>query len=65
MKDKKSLLGFQLGYWLWPGRLQATGKYSFSYADQQRFKQNIFQINLLFLTNVLTGNKKIEPAPVT
>jgi hypothetical protein len=51
-------MGFQAAYWLWPNRLQAVGKYSFNYGAVQRFKQNTFEINLIFVANALTGNKK-------
>ena len=55
--DKLGVLGFQLGYWLWPNRLQAIGKYGWNYAAVQRFEQSTFMLNLIFVTNALTGNK--------
>lgn len=58
IKDKLGIAGVQAGYWLVPNRLQVTGKYGFNYGAVQQFKMNTFQINLLFLTNALSGNKK-------
>jgi hypothetical protein len=57
IKDKSAVFGFEAGYWPWADRLQITGKYGFNYGSVQSFKLNIFEINLLFITNVLTGNK--------
>jgi hypothetical protein len=57
VKDKVSVLGIEAGYWAWPDRLQITGKYGFNYGAVQSFKLNTYEINLLFITNVLTGNK--------
>jgi len=61
IKDKLGIAGVQMGYWFVPNRLQVTGKYGFNYGAVQQFKMNTFQINLLFLTNALTGNKQIKP----
>jgi len=58
VKDQLGVFGFQLGYWLWTNRLQAVGKYGFNYGAVQRFKQNIAEINLIFVANALQGNKK-------
>jgi hypothetical protein len=58
VKDRLGTFGFQLGCWLWANRLQAIGKYGFSYGAVQRFNQNTVEINLIFAANVLTGNKK-------
>lgn len=57
VKDKVSVMGFQAGYWPWPDRFQITGKYGFNYGAVQSFKLNTYTINLLFITNALTGNK--------
>jgi hypothetical protein len=57
VKDKASVLGLEAAYWAWADRLQVTGKYGFNYGNVQSFKLNIFEINLLFITNALTGNK--------
>jgi hypothetical protein len=60
VKDKLGVFGFQVGYWLWTERLQAVGKYGFNYGAVQRFQQNTVAINLIFVANALTGNKKIK-----
>ncbi|HTE23284.1 SphA family protein [Flavitalea sp.] len=57
VKDKVSVFGFELGYWPWADRLQVTGKYGFNYGAVQSFKINTYQINLLFITNALTGKQ--------
>jgi hypothetical protein len=54
--DRKSTLAFTAGYWVWPGRMQITGKYAFDFAVRQRFKTNFFMLNLTFITNALTGS---------
>ena len=53
VKDRLGTFGFQLGYWLWANRLQALGKYGFNYGAVQRFKLNMIEINLIFVTNAL------------
>ena len=58
VKDRLGTLGFQLGYWLWVNRLQAVSKCGFSYGAIQRIQQNMLEINLIFVTNALAGNKK-------
>jgi hypothetical protein len=58
VKDKLGVIGLQVGYWLWTNRLQVVGKYGFNYGEVQRFQQNTVAINLIFIANVLTGNKK-------
>ncbi|TPG34819.1 transporter [Flavobacterium pectinovorum] len=57
IKDRIGVLGFEAGYWPGAGRVQITGKYGFNYGAVQSFKMNTFEINLLFITNALTGNK--------
>ena len=59
VRDKKSTLAFTAGYWAWSQRLQIVGKYGFDYGVVQRFKTNMFMLNVIFATNALTGaNKK-------
>jgi hypothetical protein len=58
IKDHYGVLGFQAAYWLWTNRLQAVGKYGFNYGVVQNFSLNTVEINLIFITNLLTGNKK-------
>jgi hypothetical protein len=62
VKDKLGVAGVQLAYWLWPERLQAVGKWGFSYGAVERYQQNSVEINLIFITNALTGNKKEKTA---
>jgi hypothetical protein len=57
IKDRYGVLGFQVAYWLWTNRLQIVGKYGFNYGVVQNFKLNTVEINLVFITNALTGNK--------
>jgi hypothetical protein len=57
VRDRIGVCGIQLGYWLWADRLQAVAKYGFNYAAVEQFKQNIIEFNLIFIANVLTGNK--------
>ena len=45
------------GYWPWANRLQLIGNYGFNYKVIQNFKLNTFEINLVFKTNALSGNK--------
>ncbi|HTS43039.1 MAG TPA: transporter [Puia sp.] len=64
VKDKLGVVGFQLGYWVWANRLEAVGKYGWNYSAVQRFEQSMFMLNLIFVTNALTGNspKKAKSA---
>jgi len=57
VRDKKSTLAFTAGYWAWSERLQIVGKYGFDYNAVQRFKTNMFMVNVIFATNALTGSK--------
>ena len=56
LHDRKSSLAFTAGYWVWPGRMQLTGKYAFDFGIRQRFKTNFFMLNMTFITNALTGS---------
>ena len=55
VKDRIGVVGVQVGYWLIANRLQAIGKYGFNYGAVQRLKQNIIELNFIFLTNALAG----------
>ena len=55
--DRKSTLAFTAGYWAWNQRLQIVAKYAFDFGAVQRFKTNMFMLNVIFATNLLTGNK--------
>lgn len=57
VKDRKSTLAFTAGYWAWSERLQIVFKYGFDFGAVQRFKSNMFMLNVVFATNVLTGSK--------
>jgi hypothetical protein len=56
--DRLGVVGGQVAYWLWTNRLQAIGKYGWNYGAVEHFKQNIFEINLIFLSNALTKKQK-------
>jgi hypothetical protein len=57
VRDRIGVCGIQLGYWLWANRLQAVARYAFNYAAIEQFRQNMIELNLLFIADVLTGNK--------
>lgn len=57
VKDKKSTIGFNLAYWVWPEHMQITAKYGLDFGLVQRFSTNMFMINLTYVPNILTGNK--------
>jgi len=54
--DRKNTIAFNAGYWVWSNRLMANLKYSTDYGARQRFVMNSWIINLVFMTNALTGN---------
>jgi len=54
--DRKSTVAIGAAYWPWKERLAITGKYAFDFGIRQRFKNDSFFINLLFVPNWLTGN---------
>lgn len=62
VKDRLGVAGVQVAYWLWESRLQAVAKWGFSYGAIERYQQNTAAINLIFMTNVLTGNKRTKAA---
>ena len=53
--DRKSTVAFSAGFWPFPGWLYISGKYAFDFGCVQRFKTDTWMINLILLTNVLTG----------
>jgi hypothetical protein len=53
--DRKSTLAFSAGYWPWKEHLNLTLKYSFDYGIRQRFKNNCFMVNLVFVPGILDG----------
>lgn len=53
--DRKSSLAFSAGYWVWPSKMQLTFKYGFDYGLVQRFKNDMFMLNLTWITAALTG----------
>ena len=53
--DRKSTVAFSAGFWPFPGWLYISGKYAFDFGCIQRFKTDTWMINLILLTNVLTG----------
>jgi len=53
--DRKSTIAFNASYWPWKERFMINGKYAFDFGIRQRFKNNVWMLNLLFVTNVLKG----------
>ena len=53
--DRKSSIGFSVSYWPWKERLYVSLKYAFDFGIQQRFDNDCWIINLIFLPNLLTG----------
>jgi hypothetical protein len=53
--DRKSTVAFSAGFWPFPGWLYVSGKYAADFGCIQRFKNKTWMINLIFLTNALTG----------
>ena len=53
--DRKSTVAFSAAYWPWKQRLQLNLKYGFDFAVRQRFKQDTWLLNFVFIPNVLTG----------
>ena len=53
--DRKNTIGFSVGVWPWTNRLYVAGKYAFDFGVRQRFKSNHVMLNLLFITDALTG----------
>jgi hypothetical protein len=55
--DRKSTIAFSAGWWPWKNKLNVQLKYGFDFGARQRFKANIWTLNLIFITNALTGSK--------
>lgn len=53
VKDQMSIFGGGLGYWIVPEVFYANAKYSTTYSNEQHFKTNIFQVELLVSTGFL------------
>ena len=53
--DRKSTIAFSACYWPWKERLALTAKYAFDFGVRQRFQNNAWMLNLLFIPNLLTG----------
>ena len=54
--DRKSTITFNIGFWPLKERLLVNLKYGFDFDMVQRFKNDSYLLNLLFVTNFLTGN---------
>jgi len=54
--DRKNTLVFNVGYWPVPDLLYLTGRYGFDYSVRQRFKNQIWSINLILMTPALKGS---------
>ena len=55
--DKKSTLAFALNYWVMPEKLYFAFKYGFDFGLRQRFKTNLGMVNIIYVPNILAGNK--------
>jgi hypothetical protein len=53
--DRKNTLAFNVGFWPLTEKLMVNLKYAFDYGLVQRFKNDNYMVNLLFVTNLLTG----------
>jgi hypothetical protein len=53
--DRKSTFVFGASYWVWKDRMTINAKYGFDAGVRQRFQNNTLYLNLMFLTNLLTG----------
>ncbi|WP_276391785.1 SphA family protein [Eudoraea chungangensis] len=53
IKDQMSLVSAGLGYWIKPNVFYLQAKYGTTYNNNQHFRANIFQIELLITTNLL------------
>lgn len=54
--DRKSTVAFGAMYWPWKQRLAISAKYGFDYGARSQFLSNYWMLNILFITNLLTGN---------
>lgn len=57
IRDRKNTIAFNAGYWVWNERLYLAFKYGLDYGCRQRFKNNSFLLNIVFIPNLLTGKK--------
>ncbi len=55
--DRKSNFLFGASYWLWNEHLSLSVNYGFEYGIRQRFKNNTWLINLVFVPGILTGKE--------
>ena len=53
--DRKSTIAFNAGYWLWSNHLMANAKYMRDFGIRQRFQNNTWMLNLVFIPNVIKG----------
>jgi hypothetical protein len=53
--DRKSTIAFNASYWPWKERFLLTLKYAFDFGVRQRFQNNSWMLNILFIPNVLMG----------
>ena len=54
--DRKNTLVFSVGYWPVPDWLWISGRYGFDYGSRQRFENQIWSLNLIFMTHALKGS---------
>ena len=53
--DRKSTIGVSASYWVWKDRLMIAPKYAFDFGARQRFLNNTWLVNIVFVTGALTG----------
>jgi len=53
--DRKNTVAFGGSFWPWPDWLNISLKYAFDFGARGRLEADYWMLNLIFLTNVLTG----------
>jgi hypothetical protein len=53
--DRKSTILFGANYWPWKERLSLALKYGLDYGVRQRFQNNSWLFNIIFIPNIFTG----------
>jgi hypothetical protein len=52
-RDRKSTIGISASYWVWKDRLMISPKYAFDFGARQRFLNNTWLVNIVFVTGIL------------
>jgi hypothetical protein len=53
--DRKNTIAFGGSFWPWPDWLNISLKYAFDFGARGRLEADYWMLNLIFLTNTLTG----------